>query len=91
MGLKSCLIIVVPNSVGVSVYVCLCHSSGLSYAVGVNEEFGRGTGVLVLGNLQCNGTEPNLLSCRTTNSVTAPFTGCSSTSDAAVICSGEYY
>ena len=48
--------------------------------------FGRGTGVILLDNVQCTGTEEDLLECPS-NAV--GIHNCGHTEDAGVYCPGE--
>ena len=64
---------------------CACLAGGL--ALSNVTEFGIANAPAVLTNLNCNGTEDNLLECM--SSTSGVYSNICETGDAAVICNGK--
>ena len=59
--------------------------AGPSFAVKQNRLFGSGNGFILLDDLNCDGTESNLLECRSTTE--HGINNCRPSEDAAIFCS----
>jgi len=54
-------------------------------------KFGAGDLPTVIENLNCNGTEANLINCSTISSVSNTRSSCNSATVAGIVCYGMYY
>ena len=63
----------------------ICMFAGVAYGVG-GAQFGRGSGLIFLDNVECTGDEPSLLECRSQD---IGQHNCDRSEDAGVFCPSE--